>query len=488
MSSLRIDVSQGFKPPTPPFTQAKVMLYGHSYVAGAIASRVGTTDFASRLSRMLTRIDPTIWSMSFLGHGGFRTGHAGDGTGNQLWSLAAAEVDTQIVGGKCNIHLYCEGGLNSVGWYQLPVSGGGPGLTPAQTTAQTISDMTAYYQARRAAGWTKANGNLLGACLLSVIPLWRQPDLGYAQSFLDINTWHRNVAIPTGLVDFLVDTANDAELNKVPFPDAPRIIGDNTHFVDYGHMLYFDLLRDATITAYETMPNAKQHIWTPAFLNKLQWWVDMSLGGNYVVWDGFGKVFKLIDQSSWAYDLTATSTLRPTWNRVNRSIDGASGNCMTTTLAVAGDYTQKINVLLSYSCTSTGTVIAELGNNAPAGTSGWVITHEVGGPKIASYGNVGQSNATATAISGGANHSVIFTIDHGVTTNQGSINLDGNVAPGSAHVDAPNTNFFGNLTLNLFGRNGGTSSSTLKLRAACATSGTLSAADITNWVAYQASI
>lgn len=492
MSSLRIDVSQGFAPPSPVYKKANVVFNGHSYIAGAASTKVGTWDFCSRIKNTLTNLDPLIWTVTSVGHGGYRMGYPGDPTGNQLRPLAATEIDPLIKAGQCNILGIMET-INSIGWYQATINPATGALyTPAQVTAQAILDHTGYYNERRAAGWTKANGNLLLAFNMHVIPLWVHPDLGYAQCVYDLATWHNNVALPSGLIDGIIaDPALDAELGLRPYPStaAPAIMsGDNTHDTDYGHQIWSDLILPNVVSAYESMPVSKPHAWTPAFLKRLQWWVDMGKTGSYVLWDGVGRVFKLVDRGSWQYDFAASGALMPTHNRTNRSVDGASGNCMTMTQNLNGDYCQRVNIFLSYSCSTTGTVIAELGPNAPGNTNGWVVTHEVGGPKIASYGNVGASVATASVISGSGNHSVIFTIDHSLGSNQGNILLDGVTAPGLARSGGPNTNFFGNLAVNLFGRNGGTSSSTMKLRAAAVTTSVLTAQDISNWQAYQATI
>src|SRR5882762_380875 len=131
-------------------------------------------------------------------------------------------------------------------------------------------------------------------------------------------------------------------------------------------------------------------------------------------------------------------------------------------------YSKQVSVFAVYTCSSTGSVVFELGPNAPGNNDAWVVTNEVGGPKVASYGNVGQSNATASPFAGQSK--ATFGINHTVSSNQGGILLNASPAPGLAHVDAPNTNSLGVHAVSIGGRAGGSLSSTMSLRFAIAAS------------------
>jgi hypothetical protein len=475
VSCIRLDYSQGATIQAPAFTTANVRLYGHSFVAGADASRVGVTDFPSRIGWAIDpskRLAPGIFSYSFLGHGGYRTGQASSGTGLQLAPLAATEVDPFIQAGKVNIHLYMET-INSVTWYQ---STSGGSLSPAATTAQTIADLTAYFLARRAAGWK--NGNLIGTYCMYPLPFWTT---AYQQCVLDINTWIRTTAIALGLIDFYVDLMADPELAARTATTLNQ--SDLTHPTDYGHLIIYDLTLPALLAAYESQPSTLVHTWTPALLQRMLFWVGMEQFGKFVLWDGSGKVFQLTDQSGWGYNFAASGALRPTWNRVNKSVDTSGGQAMTTSLNVEMDYAQRVNVFANYNCTSTATVMAELGPNATTNTDAWVITNETGGPKIASYGNVGQSNARASTVATTSN--LLFTIDHSISSGQGNLLLEGAPAPGLTRTDAPNTNFLGNHAISVFGRATGLVPSTAQTRLMLASTKSITAADITNLLAYE---
>lgn len=489
MSCMRLDVGQGSTPAQPTFIQANVVHSGHSFVAGANATRLGTTDFCSRLKTALTRLDSSIWAYQSLGHGGFRTGHfPDDGTGNQLCLLAASEVDPKIVGGKCNMLVYTEV-INSTAYYSQ-LGGLFATYTPAQVTALVISDLTAYFTARRAAGWTRANGNLIIATAMNLVPFGLETD-AQRQCISDVNTWLKTTAIALALIDYFVDMESDPEIG---FQKPQNVLtigngGDNLHPIDYGHLIYFDGHYPVILQAYASIVGAKSMPWTPLSLPRLQWWVGMEQQGQSVLWDGAGKVFQMNDQGTWKFNFTATGAQRPSWNRVNKSVDSAAGNVMTSLLNV-GDcgnpahdpYSKRINVFACYSCTSTSTVICELGTNPPAGTTAWSVTNETGGPKVASYGNIGQSNATASSLSGTKN--VVFTMDHNLGLSQGNLLVEGAAAPGLARTDAPNSNYLGVLPVSLFGRSGGTLGSTMQLRFACAWTGQQTPSDISNLIAY----
>jgi len=468
-------IGSGSLSPAPVPKQVNIFHYGHSFVAGANATRVGTTDFCSRLKNALLRLDPDNIIYANLGHGGFRTGHfPDDGTGNQLCLLAASEVDTRIVAGKSNIHIYTEV-INGVGYYSQ-LGGLFATYTPAQVTALCISDMTAYFQARRAAGWTRANGNLIIATSMNLVPFGLETD-EQRQCISDVNTWLKTTAVSTNLVDYVPDVQSDPEIGFQK-PQNTLTIGngaDNLHPIDYGQLIYFDIHWPVLLTAISSLPGVKSYTWTPFSIPRSMWWVGVEGNGQYVTWDGTKKVSVLLDQGTWQFPLSAATTARPTWNSTTKSIDFASPNVMTMALNV-GDcgnpahdpYSKQVSVFAVYTCSSTGSVVFELGPNAPGNNDAWVVTNEVGGPKVASYGNVGQSNATASPFAGQSK--ATFGINHTVSSNQGGILLNASPAPGLAHVDAPNTNSLGVHAVSIGGRAGGSLSSTMSLRFAIAAS------------------
>lgn len=455
--------------------QVNIFHYGHSFVAGANATRVGTTDFCSRLKNAFLRLDSDNIIYASLGHGGFRTGHfPDDGTGNQLCLLAASEVDPRIVAGKCNILVYTEV-INGVGYYSQ-LGGLFGTYTPAQVTALVISDMTDFFTRRRAAGWTRANGNLIVATALNLVPFGLETD-EQRQCISDAQAWLKTTAISLGLVDYVPDVQSDPEMGFQK-PQNTLTIGngaDNLHPIDYGHQIYFDIHWPVLLTAISSVPGTKSYAWTPLSIPRSMWWVGAEANGQFVTWDGTKKVSVLQDQGTWQMPFSAATTARPTWNAATKSVDFASPNVMTTALSV-GDcgnpahdpYSKQVSVFCLYSCSSTGTVVFELGPNAPGNNDAWVVTNEAGGPKIASYGNVGQSNATASPFVGQAK--ATFGINHTTPTAQGNILLGSTTAPGLARVDAGNSNALGVHAVSVGGRAGGALGSTMSLRFAVAAS------------------
>lgn len=450
------------------FPKANVVLSGHSFVAGADATRLGTTDHAARIKNSL---DPTIFTFTAIGHGGFRTGHAGDGSGNQLFPLAPTEIDPLRKAGQVNFLLY-EEVINSIGWYQT-ASGGS--LDSFTATSTTIADYAAYLAARRAAGWTPANKAYIGACTMypvayfPTIPIF-PANQDYRQSCRDVNA-----AIRSGLdLDFLMaEFELDALTGHDPIDNRIYSSSDNLHPTDWGHQLYADrIIR--TIYAQYALRTGFSLPWDPRLLGNIIFRYEADRG--QIVYTGdTNAVSSWTDKSTWAYDLSAAGALRPTWNAANKSVDGAGGATMTTALTADLSFASQLEAFAVYHCSSVGTIVVEYSPDYTSVANAWAITGDTAGaPAIIEKGNLGNSYAIGSSFPGMKAASLI--LDNTKSSGQGDVLLDGGEAS-VTRVDAPNTNAFGQYKLSVFGRAGGSLGSTMQLDTLIVFSAPLSSSD-----------
>lgn len=195
-----------------PKPQFVVTISGHSYVFGVDATPPQTMGFAPLVQGML---DPNIFQVTHLGHSGFRTGNVGTDPLSTLYPLAAAEVDTTVRhDGFTNMLVYAEE-LNSITFWQA-------GSPPAATvSANTITDMTAYFTARR------PHWDLVGNILMTPEAAW---PVQYQGCTADVNSAMASGL--GGLVNFVIDpTGNTAYLNDI------YIASDGIHPKNPGHLI-----------------------------------------------------------------------------------------------------------------------------------------------------------------------------------------------------------------------------------------------------------
>lgn len=416
-----------------------MVLDGHSFVFGVNASRIGTTDFASRLKHSF---DPAIFSYASIGHSGFRTGGPAQDPTACLYPLAPTEVDPLIKPGMLNILLYMEM-INSITHYQA----GSP--PAAQVTANVIADMTAFYQARRDAGWK--NGNLIGGwCMVPEAP-W---PVQYQQCAVDVSAWHRGTAISSGLIDFVVDPTVDSE-----YATGIAAQPDGIHPNDYLMQVLADYGYAAVLQQYAAHTGSTA-AWDPMLIGRIAFRYEAAR--PWLIYNGdTRKVSSWADRSTWGYDLSAAGGLQPTWNAAGPSVDG-SGSTMVTGINVDLTYTKKLEVFAVIKDASTSGIICEFGNNYTSLADAFAVQTDASGKiQIAEVGAVGVSSATADAIAG-TKH-VTWGLDNTASTNQGNIIVDGAAAPGLVRVDAPNANAFGTHPLSVLGRAGGTLTSTMSI-------------------------
>lgn len=451
------------------YPPANVVLSGHSFVAGADATRLGITDHASRIKNSL---DPKIFTFTAIGHGGYRTGHVGDGSGNQLFPLAPTEIDPLRKAGQLNFLLY-EEVINSIGWYQ---SGPGGALDSGPTTTLTISDMNAYFAARRAAGWTSANQSYIGACTMYPVAYFPAgpPSFpvtqDYRQSVRDVNTYVRGLTA----TDFLMaEFELDALTGHDPIDNRIYSSSDNLHPTDWGHQLYADrIIRN--IYAQYALRTGISLPWDPRLLGNIIFRYEADRGS--IVYTGDTHLVSAwSDKSTWAYDLSASGAARPTWNAPNKSLDGTGATAMTTALTADLSFTSQLEAFAVYHCSSTGTIVVEYSPDYTSVSDAWALTGDVAGaPCIIEKGNVGVSNAIGSTFPG--IKAVTFLLDNTKSSGQGDILIDG-VEATATRIDAPNANALGKYKLSVFGRAGGSLGSTMQLDTLLVFSAPLSSVD-----------
>jgi len=416
-----------------PNQQCNIRGYGHSIVAGGDATRIGTTDFMSRIEH---RLDPFTFTMSHLGHSGFDT--------SQLLPLAAADVDAFLVPGKLNIFVYMEM-VNSIDHQN------GAGVPPAQIVSNTVSWIQSMFTARRAAGWDK--------CIFvnMYYPIYYDSN----PTLMGVLDQITSQLLAWSGIDQTIDIYHDPEINK--FPGDTRIISstDNLHLTDYGHQCTADL-GVGTIQNVYAAATAVTLPWDPSLL-KARIALRFEAAASKILFDNGLNVGTFQDKSTWAYDVTASGAARPIWDPTNGTVDGAGAALMSMTLALALTYTSRIEVFLQASIGSASTVLFEMsGNYTGVQDSFALLSTASDGPELAANGNVGASNGSASAASGLQKWSLI--LDNTLSTGQVQVLLNGASAPGYAHVDAPNTNVLGSRQAFLFGRSGGSLQSTANIR------------------------
>jgi hypothetical protein len=182
-----------------PGPKVNIRGYGHSIVAGANATNIGVNNF---MAIVRDTLDPSVYTMTYLGRGGFTTA--------ALLPLAAADVDAFLVDGKANVFLY----MNIIN-----------GLTAAEVN-QTIEDHRQMYLQRRAAGW-----DFIIAYTLYYVAYFTAEERAGEDL---VNQAHRDW-VGTGLLDGVVDIANDSRFAVTGPPGVSDVVDDNVHPNNLGH-------------------------------------------------------------------------------------------------------------------------------------------------------------------------------------------------------------------------------------------------------------
>lgn len=454
MSSLRIDVSRGG---LPPFPLANIRGYGHSIAFGGNATRVGVTNFYSRIATLL---DPTRFTLSYVGHPSQYT--------LQMLPQAAADVDAFYVPGKINIFMYMEV-INSVSYYMATL-----GQSAATAATNALADHMAMFAGRKAAGYQ--------VCIAYTM---YQPFGFSAQNMacVDLINAGLRAAVGGGVIDAVIDIAATADprFTITGPPGTSLVVADNTHPNDFGHQCIADDSM-ASIYAQYTLRGGPSHLFTPNDLTQLLFWYEADT--TSATFDTSNNVSLLKDKGSWLFDMSASGAARPKWNANNALYGGkptidAFNSCMTTALNVDLTYTKTFQIILLYQCTNTGTIMFEHSSSYSTHSDAFLFQyHNVStGPEITTSGNVGNSIVRTT---GPTNvRSVSFIVDNTVSTNQCVILDELAVASGTFPIDAPNTNLGGLYPMNIFARNGVIAPSTMSLAAALCFSRKLSTPELT---------
>lgn len=460
MTALRLDVGRGG---APPFVTANVQAYGHSIAAGGAATRVGTTDFYARLKNTL---DPTYFSMRYLGHPSQWTA--------QMLPQVAADIDAFIDPNKINIFVYLEV-INSVSHYMAEL-----GQDKVTAAANALADHMTMFAGRKAAGFQK--------CIAAT--MYHPFGFNTLQNdCVDLINAGLRAAVGGGVIDGLVDYAATAEprFTITGPPGTSLTVSDNTHPTDYGHAIMADRLRPVIKAMYEAGGGPVVNTYSPFSIGDIVCWYEAK--ASNVTFDVSNKVSLWKDLSSWAYDLTAASTLRPTWNPSNAgygsmpTIDAAA-NCMNTALNVDMTYTKNFEIVMLYNCSATSAIMAEFSNNSGSFADTFIVQYHNNstGPEITTFGNVG--NTVVRAPTPITVKSVSLSIDYNLSTQQGKVYSEGVIVPSLVQIDAANTNRFGLRPFNLFARSAGVSPATMSVAALFIFSRILTAPERTALLAY----
>lgn len=457
MSSMRLDVARGG---LPPFIPANIRGYGHSIAAGGNATRIGTTDFYPRTR---SNLDPALYTLTYVGHPGQWTA--------QMLPQAAADVDAFYDPNKINIFLYIEV-INSVSHYMVDL-----GMTATAAAPLIIADHLSMFSGRKTTGFQ--------ICLAYTM---YHPFGFNAQQMLCVDLINQGLrdAVGGGVLDGIIDIAVDSRFAVTGPPGTSLTVDDNTHPTDFGHQIMADIGTPIIQAKYEALGGVA-HPYLPSSIGQLLWWYEADPA--FVTFDGSNRISLVKDRSGWVYDLSAAGAARPTWNSSNilygskPTIDTVN-NCMTTALNVNMSFTKSFEVVWLFQCTNANAIIMELSSNSSSFADTFLAQfhNATTGPEITTYGNVTNSIARATGPT--TVKMVSFSVDNTVSTNQCNLLSEGATAPGITHIDAPNTNFFGNRPLNLFARNGVVAGGTMSTGICIAFSKILSPTERAGLLAY----
>lgn len=451
------DAEGGSGPPLPPPKHVNIRGFGHSFVAGE-----GAYPEPGFMDRMERSLDSSWYTMSHLGHPGYRT--------DQLLPLAPAEVDAYLVVGKINIFIYMEI-VNSIAFW-LPTLGVGPTITHLLATHLQMA------LERKVAGWDY------------VILYTNYPGATYtddAKTVLAGVNAGLKAMVGGGIVDAVVDLAADPRF-QVPI-GLPSVV-DGLHPSPYGHACLSDISLPVLYRAAEIRYRAPQHQWSPLDIGEVMFWYEADAA--YLTKDGSNNVSELQDRSPWRYHLGASGALRPVYNPAHvafsgkPTVDGAA-SCMTSTRVVDVTYTKKVYLVMLYRATTSGTILSELSANSTSNALTWRLVSTsvgAGGPEVDDNGNVGTSYARSPLPTSPQVKSVSFLVDHTTNPDQCKVLSEGVLVPGQAHADAPNTSYFGSFALNVFGRQGGSLTSGMSLAAYIGFSRVPSSPELTTLLSY----
>jgi len=193
--------------------EANIVGYGHSIVAGANATSVGTNDFFPLIRSAL---EPEVYRLRYEGHGGFAT--------TSMLPLAADDVDAYLVPSKYNVFMYMET-INSVNFYM------DLGQTASVAATNAIADHRTMYEGRRAAGFESI-------IAYTLYPMqWWDPD--HVSCCTLINQGIRAM-LADETVDAIIDVEADPDFAS-PISDTIVDSVDLTHPTNLGHQLIADL-------------------------------------------------------------------------------------------------------------------------------------------------------------------------------------------------------------------------------------------------------